>query len=896
MPTLTRFSALGGCIALASACLAAVEDSDQPWWSLRPLSASAVPLLDAQESAWARTPVDRFVWQKLKEKGLAPAPEADRRTLARRLYFDLIGLPPTPAEIDAFATDASADAYERLVDRLLASPHYGERWARHWMDAVHFAETHGHDQDRVRPNAWRFRDYLIGSFNADTPYARFVQEQLAADVLFADTPALIPALGFLAAGPWDESSLRDIREDSTDRQIGYYLDRDDMVTTVASTFLGLTVHCARCHDHKFDPIPQEDYYRLQAVFAGVGRGDVAYDRDLAVGRRRRELRTTLAGIEEHSPEVLARLGEADFRRGLADWEARHRGEAVAWAPLEVVRVASANGADLKPLPDGSIRSEGARPDRDVYTVTARCREGEVAAVRLEVLADEGLPKSGPGRQENGNFHLSEFQVVTAGPDDQPCLAEFLPPVSDYDQPGWTVRHAVDGDPTTAWGIYPHVGRSHQAVFPLKEPLPRGSDMTVRLEQQHGDGHLIGRFRLTATASKLPARVPVLPDAVAAGLAKPAERRTPSEWEQLGLHYLRERTAAGLAALPAPEVVYAAAADFAPDGGHKPVRRPRPVHVLKRGDINKPGKPVKPGAPACVGAGGEFDGAPDPAEGERRSALARWLTRPDNPLLWRVAVNRVWHYHFGRGIVETPNDFGHMGGTPTHPELLDGLAAWFRDEAGGSIKRLHRLLVTSAVYRQASRSDTASATADADNRYLWRMPRARLDAEELRDAVLTVSGRLDRRAGGPSDRQFAMRPGVHVTPVVEYNRFDWDRPVGHRRSVYRFIFRTLPDPFVDCMDGADASQLTPVRSTSVTAPQALALFNDDFILAHSEAFARRLRSEFADAPSQVREACRWVWGRPPTGEELAELTAHAERRGLASVCRLLFNSNEFLFLD
>ncbi len=279
-----------------------IRPTGRDWWSLRPLGRPAVPTVPPALAGWCRTPIDRFIAAKLVEKGLHPSPEADRRTLIRRLSFDLIGLPPTPAEIAAFLADRSPDAYERLVDRLLDSPHYGERWARHWMDVVHFAETHGHDQDRIRPNAWPYRDYLIASFNGDTPYARFVQEQVAADAIFPDEPARVVALGMIAAGPWDESSLRDIRDDSIDRQIGFYIDRDDMVATVMSTFVSATVHCARCHDHKFDPISQEDYYSLQAVFAGVDKAERPYDPDPAIARQRRALSAELGqGPGKNSP-------------------------------------------------------------------------------------------------------------------------------------------------------------------------------------------------------------------------------------------------------------------------------------------------------------------------------------------------------------------------------------------------------------------------------------------------------------------------------------------------------------------------------------------------------------------------------------------------------------------
>lgn len=875
------------------------EPPSDAWWSFRPLARPAAPTLPQPN---VRNEIDRFVFAKLAEKGLAPSPEADKRTLTRRLYFDLTGLPPTPPEIDAFLNDPSADAYEKLVDRLLASPHYGERMARHWMDLVHFGETHGHDQDRVRPNAWRYRDYLIAAFNADTPYSRFVQEQIAADVLFPDQPRLTPALGFLAAGPWDESSLRDIREDSIDRQVGYYLDRDDMVTTVMSTFQGLTVQCARCHDHKFDPITQLDYYRLQAAFAGVGRGEVSYDPDRATATKRKELRDRLAAIDRNDPAITAKLDTPEFRKTVAEWETRHRGEGVVWDVLDFTKIASEQGSVIVKRPDGSMRSEGARPERDTYILTARVKQKDVTAVRLELLTDDSLPHRGPGRQDNGNLHLSEFSVTAASlKDGVPEKARPMPlrnPTSDYDQPGWTVAHAIDGNPRTAWGIYPQVNKPHEAVFELKEPVSAGGEveLTFRLEQLHGGGHLIGRFRLSTTSAAPPLKVPVVPPAIRAVLATPADKRTPQQSRELAVHVFREQTAAAIAALPLQQLVYAAAPSFNPDGGHKPVGTPRAVHVLKRGDIRKPGETAEPGSLACLpGLPDRFELSPGHSEAARRAALAKWIADSKNPLTWRVIVNRVWQYHFGCGLVATSSDFGKMGQAPTHPELLDWLAAEFRDN-GQSLKKLHKLIVTSATYRQASRHDPKFAEVDGDNRYLWRANRTRLDAEQVRDAILLISGRLDRTMGGPSDQQFAMRPGIHVTPVVEYGKFDWNRPQGHRRSVYRFVFRTLPDPFVDCLDGADASQLTPKRSESVTAPQALALLNNEFVLVHSQAFAGWLEKQSTDHGRQITLACERVWGRAPTDEERKAFVAYREKHGLANLCRLLFNSNEFLFVD
>jgi hypothetical protein len=860
-------------IVVVGLAWAARAEPPARWWAFTPLKSPPVPKGESN-------PVDAFIRSKQTDKGLSPAPEADRRTLIRRLTFDLTGLPPTPEEIDAFLKDSSPNAYEKLVDRLLASPAYGERQARHWMDVAHFAETHGHDQDRVRPHAWRYRDYLIDAFNADKPYARFVQEQIAGDVLFPNQPQLMPALGFLAAGPWDESSLRDIREDTIDREVGRYLDRDDMIATAMGTFTSLTVGCARCHDHKFDPIPTEDYYRLQAVFAGVGRGNVAFDLDPKTTVRRAEVQRGLKALDANDSEYLKRIATPEFDRSLKQWEAEQTAKANPWQAVEVVSAVAEQGSTLTAMPDGSYRSTHAkRPEREVYVVTFRSKLPRVAALRLELLTDESFPHRGPGLQDNGNLHLSEVKVVHGK---EPVALGT--PTSDWDQEGWTVRHATDGNPATAWGIYPKVGMPHEAVFPFAKPVG-GDTFTVRLEQLHGGGHLIGRFRLSVTAEVNAGLTQPLPPSIAETLKTPEEKRTEIQTNELRRHVYRLNLTKELASLPVQQFVYAAAAGFEPDGGHRPLTKPRTVHLLKRGDIRKPGDEMEPGSLSCLPElPGEFPLDANSSEGARRAALAKWLSDPKNPLVWRSIVNRVWQQHFGRGVVDTPNDFGKMGGTPTHPELLDWLAVWFRDEAKGSLKKLHRLLVTSATYRQVS---SAPHAKDPDNRMLGLMPRTKLDAEQVRDAILVASGRLDPRRGGPSDQQFSMKPGIHVTPTVEYGAFDWDRSEGHRRSVYRFLFRTLPDPLVDCLDGADASQPTPKRNESVTAPQSLALLNNDFVLSCAKAMAK---------VADVDGACRRLWGRPPTETERTILAAYTKRHGMANLCRMLMNSNEFLFVD
>jgi Protein of unknown function (DUF1553)/Protein of unknown function (DUF1549)/Planctomycete cytochrome C len=856
------------------------SDADQ--WSLRPLVKPAIPAGAAPGPA---SPIDAFVRAKLAERGLSPSPPADRRILIRRLTFDLHGLPPTPEEVHVFLADPAPDAYERLVDRLLASPRYGERWARHWMDVAHFAETHGHDQDAIRENAWPYRDYLIRSFNADKPYARFVREQVAGDVLFPGTVDGVTALGFLAAGPWDESSQKDIRDETVDKLQAQYLDRDDMITTVFTAVASTSIHCARCHDHKFDPIPQAEYYGLQAVFAGVERANRTYDSDPAVARARRDLAARKADVLAGRFDVAAERAAADA------WEKEAAARSGRWNALAVT--ATARESTVEPQSDGSVRFGGTRPERDTYTLTGSA-PAAVTAVRLEVLADPSLPHKGPGRQDNGNLHLSEVRVRVG--DGTGTAVPIVAAVADFNQSGWEIGRAIDGNPATAWGIYPAVGQSHEAVFFLKDAVPAGSRLTVDLDQLYGEGHLIGRARLSTTADPYPRLTanPV-PNEVAAILAVLPDKRTEAQQRALTRHVLLGRLDRELAALPKPQQVYAATTDFDTVGNFKAPRGPRPVHVLTRGDVTKPGPEAKPGALSFVRGPGPFAVPAGTDEGRRRATLAEWLTDRENGLVWRSIANRVWHYHFGRGIVSTPNDFGRMGAAPSHPELLDWLAAWFRDR-GGSLKALHRLIVTSDAYRQSSADNAAFTRIDADNAYLWRMNRARVDAESVRDAILAASGKLDSAMGGPSARHFTLAAGVHITPVVEYERFDPDSAAARRRSVYRFVFRTLPDPFYEALDCPDASQFTPVRAASVTALQALALLNDRFSVRYAEHFAARLAGESKDRNAQITRAYELALGRPPSEAEVKRLADYAARHGLPNACRLLFNCNEFLFVD
>ncbi len=868
-------------------------------WSLRPLSAPAVP--QVRNVAWVRTPIDAFILAKLEENDLTPAPPADRRTLLRRVTFDLTGLPPTPEETAAFLADPSPRAYEDVLDRLLAGPRYAERWARHWLDVVHYADSHGHDQDRPRPNAWPYRDWVIRALHEDMPWARFVEDQVAGDVLRPEDPQALVATGFLAAGPWDESSQMAIMADTIDKKIAQNLDRDDMLMTTASSFFSTTIHCARCHNHKFDPVTQVEYYRMQSFFAGVDRADRPFDDNPVIHLRRQALLRRKTLLDARRASMTDELLAPPLQAEVAAWEDAGAGRSEKWTVLAPRSAASKNGCTLTAQADGSVLSSGERPETDTYTIVVETDLTGITAVRLEVLTDDTHPYRGPGRQDNGNLHLSEFSVRAApragGGGETPVVLQN--PTADFNQQDWNVAHAIDGKMETAWGVYPEIGKPHEAVFECKDAVgfPGGTRLTFVLEQNHGRRHLIARPRLSVTTAPRPVTVVTHPDKVLKILATPREARTDGDRAELAARWLEMKIDRDIAALPPPRWVYAGASDFAPKANFSPARTPRPVQVLRRGDVAQPLEPVLPGGLACVPGLDPAVALADPEdEGARRAALAKWITDPRNVLTWRSAVNRVWHYHFGRGIVDTPNDFGVMGGTPSHPELLDWLAVRFRDDDGGSLKRLHRRILTSAVYLQSSRHDPEAAKVDADNRLLWRMNRLRLDAESIRDGILQMTGRIDLAMGGPPVMQFRYEdPNPGRTPVIDYEKFDVDAPASRRRSVYRHVFRTVPDPFLDCLDCADASQLTPVRNTSFTALQAMAMYNDRFVVRHAEHLAERAAAA-GDAGAQIDAVFALALNRPPRPEEKAKFAAYAAKHGMTNLCRVILNSSEFLFVD
>lgn len=873
------------------------------WWSLRPLQRPIVPKVSTRNGE-SENAIDAFVQHRLLERGLSAAPKADRRTLIRRVYFDLHGLPPTPESVAAFVADPDPLAFEKLVDRLLASERYGERWARHWLDTVHFADSHGCEHDVFRPNAWRYRDYVISSLNRDISWPRFIREQLAADRFYPDEPQLTVALGFIAAGPLELSRA------GTAPVTFDYLDRDDMVAQTMAAFASTTANCARCHDHKFDPVSQEDYYSLQAVFAGVGKGAVKFDEDPKVGRQRRQLNMLMAATKNDVQSTLLSKEHADV---VAEWEEVYGHESTTWFPLVPSEFVSSDGSTLKALEDGSILASGVRPEKDTYTITAPLSLPKLAALRLAVLSDDSLPMKGPGRQENGNLHLSEIEAFVINEDStERHRLKFRKASADFDQSGWTIAHAFDGNVATAWGIHPKVGQSHYAVFELEEPLKLkpSSQIIVMLKQLHGRGHLIGRARLFVTDSA-GATAKVLPASVLAAVKVPRDQRSDEQQASIAAHALRIYVAKQLASLPAPAAVYAVSSGYSHAKRLASPMAPKIVHVLRRGDINRPGAVASPGAlSAITNLAGRFD-LPDPKdEASRRAALADWLASRDNPLTWRSIVNRTWSYHFGRGLCDSTNDFGRMGGTPSHRELLDWLAVWFRDDAKGSLQKLHRIILLSSTWQRASAlpaspgrmsegrgNQTVDAKSiDSENRLLWRMNRRRLDAESFRDSVLQICGRIDLTMGGPGIQQFTQSKGAQLSPKLDYDAFDWNDPSAARRSIYRVVWRGTADPFMESIDFPDLGLMSPKRGESVSALQALSVFNNDFVLHHSRVLAKSLEAAQSTIDDQVAQACRLIYLREPRAEEREFLTAYVQKHGLAATCRVLLNSNEFFFVD
>ena len=776
--------------------------------------------------------VDRFVQAKQKELGLIGAKEADRRVLARRLAFDLWGMPLESAKVEAFVKNDREGAYEELVDELLASSRYGERWGRHWLDVVHFGETHGYDKDQPRENAWRYRDYIIRSLNEDKPYERFVREQLAGDVLWPGTEDGIVAPGFLSAGPWDLIGHMEVPEDKIDGKVARHLDRDDMVMATMNVFCSLTVQCAQCHDHKVDPVTMEDYYSLQAVFSALDRADREYDLDNEVAVNRSRLKEDLRRAEEE----LKALGGPEKGLGYHSEVAKAQ-NVEKWVQVDLGRVVSIAQVTLKGAKEYGFEDFGF-PHRFRVEVSEREDFQEKVILRDETAEDFARPGNIPVVIEGEGTRGRYVRVVATKLWSRRKVGEAL---SD----DWIF--ALGGMKVEAEGkVKPLTGVT---ALDSIEAMPRW-----------GKANLVSRDD--------PKREALLDEV--------------------------KRNQEALQALPAPKLAYVATVHHGTGnfvGRGSQGGKPREVRVLDRGDVTRPLEPVQPGTvPGIVGECGSFDLPENHSEGERRVALANWVVHRENGLTWRSIVNRVWQGHFGMGLVETANDFGRLGGEPSHPELLDWLAVEFRD-SGGSLKELHRLIVTSATYKQESEGDLVNESRDGSNRFLWKQNRRRLEAESIRDAVLIAAGKMDLRMGGPSFKDFVIEKPEH-SPHYLYEKADPNDEATHRRSVYRFLVRSQPQPLMEALDCADPSLLVEKRGETTTALQALAMMNSPFVVTMAEHFARRVERE----NDVVGVAVEIALGRDATDEEREVLIGYAGAHGVAAMCRVIFNLSEFGYVD
>lgn len=785
------------------------------WWSLQPIRRPVVPTV--KQITWVRSPIDAFIAKALEDQGLTPSPEADRRTYLRRVKFDLLGLPATPEEVEAFQKDLSPDAYEKLVDRYLASQHYGERWGRHWLDVVRFAESHGYETNELRRNAWPFRDWVIRSFNEDKPFARFVQEQLAGDVVARGDALNEVATGFLVAGTHDIVGNQSPEGMAQQRQDDLY----DMVSTTGATFLGLTVNCARCHDHKFDPISQRDYYGMQAIFAGVEHTS----------------RTINDPLKAKQVMVL----EAELATLVAQASSLEQATSMTGKP-----VASLNTEVFPKIAARFVR----------FTVLATERGDDPCIDELEIYAD------------GKNVALASLGSKATASSEYPN--------SDIHR----IAHLNDGK----------VGNSHSWIS--KETASGWAQIEFAKDQSI-DRLVWGRDRLRRFTDRLPSKYKI--EASLDGktwklLCTEADRLTrpvpdDAKAAQLQLKVMRDRQKAKqqeIDKLRSEITIYC--------GNFK---KPEKVHLLKRGDPMQKLDEVSPTAIASLNV--PINVKSGSSDVERRLALANWIADANNPLPARVMVNRLWHYHFGTGIVNTPSDFGFNGGKPSHPQLLDWLAAEFQS-IGGRLKPLHRLIVLSATYRQASITPTEqqrlASSKDADNRLLWQFPRRRLEAEIVRDSILAITGKLNLKMCGPGYDLWK-----YSNYVLVFEPVDPLPAEAYRRMVYQFKPRTQQDMTFGAFDCPDGTMTIPRRNTSTTALQALNLLNSAFILDQSNTFAERVVADVgADATTQVNRCFQLAFVREPSAKELAASVAVVKQHGLAAFCRAMLNTNELVFVD
>jgi hypothetical protein len=861
------------------------------WWSLQPVQRPAVP--DIQEGL--ANPIDRFVLARLRSARLEPAPRAERRTLIRRVYFDLLGLPPTPEEVREFVADPDPAAYARLVDRLLASPHYGERWARHWLDIVRFGESDGFERNTTRPNAWHYRDWLIRTLNSDMPYDHWCRLQLAGDVLEPAQADAIRATGFLVAGVHNT-----VLGNEQMRAIARQDELEDLAGVVGQTFLGLTINCARCHEHKFDPVSQRDYYRLVACLSGVQHGE----RDLpnpAVRSEHERLVRAAADARQtlHDLEAPARQAIVSERRGnlavlpptpLAAWDFRNGlQDQLGTLHLQAQGEVKMTGEGAVLAGKGFLRSAPLNLDLREKTLEAW--------VRLDNLTQRGggvMSVQTPdgavfdavvfGEREPARWMAgSEFFKRTrpfGGAEERVERNEVVHLAITYASDGQVTAYRNGqpyGKPYRAEGPTTFQGGKANVVFGCRhEPSGGNKMLSGTLVQARLHGRALGAAEVAASA-ELDGLVITEADVIGRLSPEDRKRRQALQDELKALAEQIRRLEGRLVTK-----VYAAL-----------VQQPAPTRVLNRGQVTEPLEVVPPGGiPSLQGLAADFGLPPDAPESERRRRLAEWITSRDNPLFARVMVNRLWQHHFGVGLVETSSDFGFNGGRPSHPELLDWLAAEFRDQ-GFRLKAMHRLILLSDAYQRSSKPRAEALKLDADSRLLWRRKPLRHDAETLRDAMLSAAGLLNRTLGG---KGFSDYRETFLNGTTYFEPFDPVGPEYQRRSVYRFTPRGANQGLLDAFDCPDPAASAPRRAQTTTPTQALALWNNAFSLRMAEALAARLEREADSADARIARAWQIVYQREPRPEEMEVARGLVREHGLPALGRVLFNSNEFLTIE